>query len=271
MNKKSNELNSLNNNIEIQDILNYFQHKHKGSFEKVYESLINKEKIENDDLIKVKKSSDKFISVVDFTNYALINESLIKIYKLPFIIYYKGNKELFHHNEIVISLLKDKSAETILDSLEASEFEEINNSTNNTLYLVDSFDWKLINYLIDKNKKMVVVCRTNIKQFRKSKSYKQINVNNFFKQKNILVISETPPTNSGELDDPDQNIERIHLSIAQKGKIAYFGNKNKEKLQSKINLFNKRESDFFGDIEYNTNKENCLTFINNHKKRMSLN
>ena len=77
--------------MEMEDVLLYFSYIHDGDWEKIYSSIENKEKI---DLEEVKKVKDiigcKYITMLS-KNYP---DRLKRIYKPPFVLYYEGDIKL---------------------------------------------------------------------------------------------------------------------------------------------------------------------------------
>jgi len=81
-------------------ILLYFSLKYKGDWNKIYAALEKKERIEPHEIKalekRVEKENIKYFTILD-PNYP---DSFKTCYKPPFVLFYKGNKELLKNNEL---------------------------------------------------------------------------------------------------------------------------------------------------------------------------
>lgn len=81
----------------MEDILLYFSYIHDGNWEKIYSSIENKERVDFDEVKRVKESIGcKYITLLS-KNYP---DRLKKIYKPPFVLYYDGDMDILNNKTL---------------------------------------------------------------------------------------------------------------------------------------------------------------------------
>ena len=210
--------------VTMPKIINYFNYKYQGDWDCVYEAIANKEKIDLkilDDFNHI-DSSIKYISIID-EKYP---ENFKTIYMPPLIIYYAGNSELMHNNNII------------------SLFGDINEIAFNKIAKTDNvYALKMTKHNIDfiKNK--------NNKKFKfiivDSNSFNLESIKTLINNDNVLYISEIPNDTNGKIN---QNMERLLLGISKE---SVFMNTNDDEFEKykTISLFEKRKMHVIGDID----------------------
>lgn len=165
-------------------ILIYFAIKYKGYFKEIYEAITSKEFVPLEEINKIKVMLEtkeiQAITIID-EDYP---ESLKHIDKPPFVLFYKGNKDLLKKNAI---LLTGDFSNELIDKFIDSSCQEI--SKNNILITnyFKGLDQKIVEKVSKYNKPMIFVSADGID----SKFFPE-DVNTLFNNKDYLIISEAP-------------------------------------------------------------------------------
>ena len=86
----------------MHEILVYLSIIHKGDWNKIYDTILNKEPINKEDVLKVTNHLNcKYITILD-PSYPLCLKS---IYKPPFVLFYKGDISLLTDNYLRIAMI----------------------------------------------------------------------------------------------------------------------------------------------------------------------
>ena len=86
----------------MHEILVYLSIIHKGDWNKIYESILNKVPIDKDEVLKLTRDLEcKYITILD-ASYPLCLKS---IYKPPFVLFYKGDISLLSDNNFKIAVI----------------------------------------------------------------------------------------------------------------------------------------------------------------------
>lgn len=78
----------------MRNILIYFSIKYKGDYKKIYQAIYNKEKVDELEIEKIKKSNIKAITIID-DNYPI---KLKTCFQPPLVLFYKGDISLLNNN-----------------------------------------------------------------------------------------------------------------------------------------------------------------------------
>lgn len=162
----------------MNEILLYLSYKYKGNWELIYKALETKEII-NEDLAKKihQKFKNNYLTILD-ENYPM---SLKKIYKPPFVIFYKGNVDLLQETNHYLWIFGSYITSQIKKSVQ--ELKKSNWGLVSGYF--DFFEKEVIN---DNKQKLILVKNFGI--FKKNKSYDEIE--DYCLLNNGLVISEYP-------------------------------------------------------------------------------
>jgi len=95
----------------MNDILLYFAVKYEGDFEKIYYAIMNKEKCDYDEVVKVKKEIKCKYTTVISNNYP---KKLKHLNRPPFVIFYEGDLSLI-----------DKTSLSVIGSRNNGEYGKI--------------------------------------------------------------------------------------------------------------------------------------------------
>ena len=230
----------------MNNVLLYFTLKYKGDWEKIYNALEKKEKIDVDELMDVrKKSKYNYISIVD-DDYP---NNLKMIYKPPFSIFWQGNYELFNYKLI-----------SIFGKLSKEELLEIYNSNKNICFIInfDAINKDQINILLNNNIRFIGICSSGINLSSDKEILKRALENNLliseFHGKSETLFSDQPWTRISiglsqkaifkySKNDFDANVA-LQIGNAEKIKMYYYGNCDK-KIITKFNLVKYNSSELF--------------------------
>lgn len=90
----------------MNNILLYFAIKYEGDWDKIYEAINKKEKVDSCELEKlVSNNKDKFITLID-SDYP---RRLKNIYKPPFVLFYRGKKELLEDGNLNVGVVGSRN------------------------------------------------------------------------------------------------------------------------------------------------------------------
>ncbi|AGY41631.1 SMF family protein, DNA processing chain A (dprA) [Mesoplasma florum W37] len=191
----------------MDNVLLYFSLKYHGDWEKIYDALDRKEKIETQDLIKVPNSiPNNFISIIN----PLYPNNLKQIMKPPFILYYLGNISLLQNYFQTIFINSS-------DNIDEYNFKVIKQvvedliKENRTILLSceNSQDNKLLDFIIEKQGKLIVVTKEPLQSFLNSESWakhKNIEYSDF------IIISEYEESNNFKYKS-NNNKEEMNIRI----------------------------------------------------------
>lgn len=217
-------------------VIIYFAIKYKGYFHDIYQAIKQKEEINFEDLLSIKKMLEtneiKAITIVD-DDYP---ESLKLINNPPFVLFYKGNKELLK-NEILL-VTGDFSNENI-EKFTSESLIEINK--NHTLISNNNkgFDEQIINHCLKEKCKIIFVSPNGL-----NNPYfgKQIQDEVDFDFQNHLIISEFP-------NDVNLNhrrlIQRNRVTIGLSKALIIASSYKKSKINSLVSLALEQGKDIF--------------------------
>lgn len=175
-------------------IIIYFAIKYKGYFHDIYNAIKNKEFVPIDELEKLKTKLEnkeiKAITIID-DEYP---EELKLINNPPFVLFYKGNKEILKSNKLIFT--------GDFSNLNIQKFvdESITEISKNYV-LVSNFskglDEEIVGFFIKNNKKIILISPNGL---NKPFFGNEINLNE--NQNNYLILSEYP-------DDVNLNKRRL--------------------------------------------------------------
>lgn len=204
--------------------------KYQGNWDKVYESIIVKEKIniKADDV----KTNDKYIFISD-ENYP---DKLKDILVPPFFLFYEGKIDLIEKE--VLSINGDISYEEFSALLDNSKSQKYVLCLNN-----NELREEIFNLVVKHNKQIIVVCEGGISKFKYFKEYN-----------NLLLVSEyNDPDNYNKA--PEQTVERLIFAFSDK----IYLNKI-DKIKTKDLLINQKQIE--KNIYCNQNLKNDFDSLN---------
>ena len=183
-------------------ILIYFAYKYKGYFHDIYKAIKNREYVPLEEINKIKHKLEtnqiKAITIVD-DDYP---EALKLINNPPFVLFYKGNKELLKDDLI---LFTGEFENKLIRNFTFESLEEISKYHTIVNNGYQGLDGTIIDALIKNNKKLIIVSPNGTKD-------PYINCTNidFSTSNNVLLISEFPEES---VINKKRLIERNHLSM----------------------------------------------------------
>ncbi|AKX34419.1 DNA processing/uptake protein [Spiroplasma litorale] len=147
----------------MDNVLLYFSLKYNGNWDKIFEALENKEKIDFKDLKDVKnRIKCNFITLLS----PIYPVSLKNSYKPPFVLFYVGNINMLLDNNHFLSLyLSNDHEELSKKSVDCTLLEAIKNDYT---IVVSNDNENLKNYFVDqleKNNKVIITINDNIYDF----------------------------------------------------------------------------------------------------------
>ncbi|WP_369085936.1 DNA-processing protein DprA [Metamycoplasma spumans] len=166
----------------MNEFLIYFTQKYKGDWDLIYKAFKKTEKV-NSEILKLLKEKEeiknkKYITILDEDYPKKFNT----LYKPPFAIYYEGNKGLLNKKIVCITgNLENKSGQDFLS--------KIDTLSDDYVFISEGwvgFDNKIVEYLIKKNKNIIIVLASGIKNSKKEKLFAN------YDKKKFLLISEYP-------------------------------------------------------------------------------
>lgn len=165
--------------------------KYHGNWDKVYEAISTKERIEIEKCSLDTKDKYIFIGDDDYPN------KLKEILVPPFFVFYEGNPSLI-----------EKEVISIHGEISYKEFTELLDNSNSQKYVLcinnDDLKEEIYNLVVKKNLEIIVLCEGGISKFKYFKDYK-----------NLLLVSEyNDPANYEKA--PDQSIERLIYAFSNK-------------------------------------------------------
>ncbi|MGL5358042.1 MAG: DNA-processing protein DprA [Metamycoplasmataceae bacterium] len=159
-------------------ILIFFAIKYKGNFEKIYKALKDKEFVSIEEIEKIydkiKNKEIQAITILDDEYPAGLKE----IYKPPFVLFYKGNKELLKVNAITITG-ENKIGD--IESVKASIYKLSNDNALVTNYY-RGLDEEIVNSFIEQDRPIIFISANGLKN--------GYFINDIDHIKNKLVLSE---------------------------------------------------------------------------------
>lgn len=165
--------------------------KYQGNWDKIYEAISSKEKIEID--LNAPDIKEKYIFIGDDNYPNKLKEILVP----PFFLFYEGNHKLIEKE--VISIHGDVSYDEFSQLLNKSNFAKYVLCINN-----DDLREEIYNLVIKRNLEIIVLCEGGISKFKYFKDYK-----------NLLLVSEyNDPINYKK--SPEQTIERLIYAFSNK-------------------------------------------------------
>lgn len=215
-------------------ILIYFAIKYKGYFHEIYQAIKNKEYVSIKDLEEVKTKIDnqeiQAITIID-DDYP---ESLKLINNPPFVLFYKGNKELLKEDALLLTgdFLNEKIGKFLYESM-----NEI--SKNHTLIsnFSKGLDEEIVDYFIEQNKKIILISANGLQDPYFAKKLDSLNIN-----KNILVISEYP---EGVNLNKKRLIQRNRISIGLSKALIIASSNKQSKVLSLVSFALEQGKDVF--------------------------
>lgn len=178
-------------------VIIYFAIKYKGYFHDIYQAIKNKEEIDFVQLMKIKKKLEsgkmKAITIID-DDYP---ESLKVINNPPFVLFYKGNKELLKEDILLITgdFLNQQINKFTNESLKEIGKNHILISNFNK-----GFDENVVNWSMKQKYKIILVSPNGLhKPYFAMKNTSLIDAD----EKDYLIISEYP-------DDVNLNQKRFY-------------------------------------------------------------
>lgn len=198
-------------------ILIYFSIKYKGYFYEIYNALKRREFVPIEELEEIEKQLNNkelnAITIID-EDYP---EELKQINKPPFVLFYKGNKKLLLENKLLLT--GDFSNEYIENFLNDS-IDEIYKKHILISNLSKGLDENIINYIIEKNKKIILISSNGLENPYFAKDIENLP----FIKDNLLLLSEYP--NNVNINKR-RLIERNRISIGL-SKALIIASSNKE-------------------------------------------
>lgn len=198
-------------------ILIYFSIKYKGYFYEIYNALKRREFVPIEELEEIEKQLNNkelnAITIID-EDYP---EELKQINKPPFVLFYKGNKKLLLENKLLLT--GDFSNEYIENFLNDS-IDEIYKKHILISNLSKGLDENIINYIIEKNKKIILISSNGLENPYFAKDIENLP----FIKDNFLLLSEYP--NNVNINKR-RLIERNRISIGL-SKALIIASSNKE-------------------------------------------
>lgn len=166
-------------------VIIYFSIKYKGYFHDIYQAIKNKEEIDFNELLKIKKmlkeQKIKAITIID-DDYP---ESLKLINNPPFVLFYKGNKELLKEN---ILLITGDFSNQHINKFMSDSLREIGKNHILISNFNKGFDESVINYSLNQKNKIIFVSPNGLNKPYFPNKEDQIN----FDPNHHLMISEYP-------------------------------------------------------------------------------
>ncbi|MDE5767737.1 MAG: hypothetical protein K2H56_04310 [Malacoplasma sp.] len=201
----------------MRNVLLYFAIKHNGDWEKIYDSISNKEMISDAICLETKNSIKKnWLTILD-DNYP---EELKKILKPPFILFYEGNVKLLNKSNLKISLLDDH--------ISIKDFDKIKNNLNDFVFIIHYEKKEIIENLLNIGALVVAISKKGISEIDKESVYQEL-----LKTKN-LIISESYSANETDFTKTFYQ-DRLHSGLS--GRILFFNkvSRNKTAILSLLN------------------------------------
>ncbi|MDE5949609.1 MAG: hypothetical protein K2G54_01910, partial [Malacoplasma sp.] len=201
----------------MRNVLLYFAIKHNGDWEKIYDSISNKEMISDAICLETKNSVKKnWLTILD-DNYP---EELKKILKPPFILFYEGNVKLLNKSNLKISLLDDH--------ISTKDFDKIKNNLNDFVFIIHYEKKEIIENLLNIGASIVAISKKGISEIDKDTIYQEL-----LKTKN-LIISESY---SAKETDFTKTFYQDRLQSGLSGRILFFNkvSRNKTAILSLLN------------------------------------
>ncbi|MDE5545798.1 MAG: hypothetical protein K2I76_04255 [Malacoplasma sp.] len=236
----------------MRNVLLYFTINHNGNWEKIYDSISNKEMVSDDVCLKVKNSIKKnWLTILD-DNYP---EELKKILKPPFVLFYEGNLKLLNKSNLKISLLDD--------NIVIKDLEKIKNTLNDFVFIIHYEKKKIIENLINIGASVVAVSKKGINEVDDDEIYQKL-----LKTRN-LIISENY---SSDENNFARTFYQDRLQSGLSGRILFLNKVTKNKTailsflnEEKVPVFSLKDRSIngFKFIKVNSLKEfKKINFIN---------
>ncbi|MCV3733483.1 DNA-processing protein DprA [Mycoplasma enhydrae] len=168
---------------DMNEILLYFNYKYKGDWNRIYEAIKTKEKIEVDEFKsfsdKSKSNMNKYISILD-GDYP---QQLLAHKKPPFILHYLGNLDILTNSTNKIYMTGSYQTNEIIKYI-----DNISNKSNVTFMNMywNGLEQNILKKLIEKNINVIVVLPCGINW-----AISNLNLNEYIAE-NCLFISEYP-------------------------------------------------------------------------------
>lgn len=168
--------------------------KYHGNWDKIYQAIALKEKVDSFDENLINKSNYIFITDNDYP------DKLKNIFVPPFFLFYIGNKNLIDSNVISIN--------GQINIKEMRDFLSIDQLKNHTICLnYHEINSKVLNLIIEKKRKLILIVEGGIDNF----DYQFDNLDDM--NDNILIISEYNDANYYDKSD-NQTIERLMFAFS---------------------------------------------------------
>lgn len=215
-------------------VILYFSDKYKGYFHDIYNAIKKKEYIQLEELekIKLKKKTKEIeaITIID-DDYP---DSLKSIVCPPFVIYYKGNKNLLKKEGMILT--GDFNNENIERFLN----EAMNEISKNHVLITNywkGIDEKIVNFFIENKKDIILVSPNGL-----DNPYFVNSLPSIENSENILIISEYP---NGVNLNKKRLVNRNRLTVGLSKALVIASSNKESKIQSLVNFALEQGKDIF--------------------------
>lgn len=217
-------------------VIIYFSIKYKGYFHDIYKAIESKEYIPIEELEKIKKAIDdnelQAITIID-DEYP---ESLKTLFNPPFVLYYKGNKDLLKKESLILT--GDFSNEQINKFINDAQ-EEISKSYTLISNYSKGLDEQIVNWFIEKRKNIILISPNGLDNPYFANDIfknKKINSNNY------LIISEYP---NGVNINKRRLVQRNRITIGLSNALIIASSKKESKILSLVSYALEQGKDIY--------------------------
>ena len=201
--------------LKHREIILYFVLKHQGNWERIYQALEEKDKFDEKEYKKLISNQPPFISILD-DDYP---DSLKRIYRPPFGLFYYGNLDLLKSKYILTSIgtrTPTKYQEQYTYKLIKEVEEHYNSKVTLVSGMAKGLDYISMLAALNTNSPIISVLGNGLDIIYPKESSE---IYNYCKNKNGLIISEYPLSYTPEKED---FIKRNRI-VAGLSKVIYVG------------------------------------------------
>ena len=201
--------------LRRREIIHYFVLKHKGNWERIYSALENQEAFDEKEYKKLIINQPPFVSLLD-ENYP---ESLKRIYRPPFGLFYYGNFDLIK-SQYLLTSIGTRTPTKYQEQYTYKLIKEVEEHFLSKVVLVSGMakglDYMSMLAALNTNSPIIAVLGSGLDIIYPKESSE---IYNYYKNKNGLILSEYPLSYTPEKED---FIKRNRI-VAGLSKVIYVG------------------------------------------------